>query len=263
MSTGTEAIIGQQKEIIVIPDKYKVIIDPTHPYILFELPYSLDHNCWQLQPPNLLGRHISLLEFKHYRKNGSKFWSKRPGVNLFFAVDKQKIRIMPKEGLSYPELKVGAIPFSTSVSGGGGPIWTDYLSTQVSCMTNLPKRILMDIANAALTTSEASNLGIQLPKLENTSAPEIDDALARQAQLHGLVKGQKIMLKPGFTVRGDNTLYFESRSSSQKLLCTHQGSPVAVSLPRVDWVQTATQNQKPFKTSANLNQNNIPTSSQS
>jgi hypothetical protein len=252
-----EFIIGKQTEILIIPDKYKITVDQTANYILFELPYALDHHCWDLQPPNLLGRRTSLLEFKHYRQNGSKFWSCKPGISLYFAVAKDNIKILQKEGYSYPELKIGKTSFRVNVSGGGGPLWTDHLGANVSCCTNLPKTTLKEISHHALTVQTAEAAGVNLPAPTNHGADEINNALARQTLLPKLTKGQTIVLQTGFSVQGSTEVLFEFRQSSQKLRCSYNGQQVAVSLARVDWSSTAAKNHSIVRTTANLTQTHI------
>ena len=225
-------------------------------YIVFRFPYTLDHAGSRFSSPNLLGTRACLQEYKHYRQGGSKFWSARPGVDLYVAVDKSKIRTLVDEGLSFPVLRVGNSEFKTTVSGGGGTIWTDYLGTHVTACSNLRLAILKEVATHAIDPQAAKLLGIALPAHVAVDV-RIDDALARLASTKRLVSGNPIMLKDGFSVYGQRKLEFDHWASPQMLSCKITGSSVRASLCRIDWIETAKLNSFSVKTTSNLNQDFI------
>ena len=225
-------------------------------YIVFRFPYTLDHAGATFTSPKLLGTRACLQEYKHYRQGGSKFWSARPGVDLYFAVDKAKIRILVDEGHSFPVLRVGNSEFKTTVSGGGGTMWTDYLGTNVTVCSNVKLAILKEIATHAIDPQAAKIMGVSLPA-HVAADVRIDDALARLASTKRLVSGNPIMLKDGFSVYGQRKLEFDHWASPQMLSCKITGSTVRASLCRIDWTETAKLNSFSAKTTANLNQDFI------
>jgi len=72
------------------PGKYHVALEDK-PFLLLRFPFTLDHAGVRFMHPNLLARFTDIQEYKHYRKDGSKFWSARPGVDLLIAVEKRLI----------------------------------------------------------------------------------------------------------------------------------------------------------------------------
>ena len=167
-----------QTSIEVLPGKYCVTLEDK-PFILFRFPFTLDHAGVRFMHPNLLARFTDTQEYKHYRENGSKFWSARPGVDILMAVDKRLIRLVKAEGFSYPKLRIGNAEITTSVGGGGGGTWTDFISTRVTVCTNIKFTTLREIARLAMTPEQALKAGVTVEQPPSSESLFLANSLAR------------------------------------------------------------------------------------
>jgi hypothetical protein len=115
----------------------------------------------KLQFPNCIGQHEKIAEFKHSRKNGSKFWTSKPGVEIWFAIPRSEIKVIKTRGYSYVPVIINGVETFLNVSGSGGggqPFhWIDWISPNGQTVRwGMGKRNIMAIAEVAVS-------GVPLP----------------------------------------------------------------------------------------------------
>jgi hypothetical protein len=243
--------------IEVLPGNYHVTLEDK-PFLLLRFPFTLDHAGVRFMHPNLLARFTDTQEYKHYRKNGSKFWSARPGVDLLIAVEKRLIRLVKEDGGTYPKLRIGNAEITTSVGGGGGSIWTDFISTNVTVCTNVKLAALQEIARLAMTPEQALKAGVTVEPPASNGSQFLANSLARMDSAKRLVAGSKIVLHDQYSVQNSQELDFVKWVNGQRMICiTKNGTQAWVSLCRVDWVKTSAANNIPVRTPAALAYNGM------
>lgn len=104
--------------------------------------------------PNIVKTAKRIHEFKHYRDNGSKFWTSNAGIDHYFIVPKSVIKMLPEKGYSYIKAEINGVKVTFNVSGGTNNGWTDYLYpvTHISCGHKV--KDLKKIAEVAIRNPE-------------------------------------------------------------------------------------------------------------
>lgn len=243
--------IPEEGVLTVIPNKYSVKVE-TGKYFIFRFPYLLGNSASRLKSPKLLASAMDAFEYKHYHDNGRKQWTKRAGVEFYFGIERKHVRVVEKEGFSYPDLAVGNTVLACSVSGGSSSAgWVDYLGEQISVKTNTALSILREFLRLAVTREEAKALGIQI-KLETQPESHLSylkNTLAREKCLPAVKPGFQVELADGFKSAGLQRLSVVERVNAQRMSCDCNGGRYKVSNHQVNWVQTAVLNniaiQKP------------------
>lgn len=82
------------------------------------------------------------LEFKHYRDDGSKYWTSRNGIEYLFAVQKKDVRLLDKVTYSYPILVLpGGEQITLNTSGGTwAKGWADFIGNITDACVNHPQK---------------------------------------------------------------------------------------------------------------------------
>jgi hypothetical protein len=127
---------------------------PTGTHLLLVVGQSHEKPGAKFEHPAVLKRENRIHEYKHYRRQGSKFWTARAGVDLVFAVPLNRITALPKKGHSYPYIEIGGEEITLNVSGGGGEVWTEWVRDAASTSCNMPLKKLKAIAGAAIPLGE-------------------------------------------------------------------------------------------------------------
>jgi hypothetical protein len=109
-------------------DQYAIAIDISGDHIAVCFGQDARKPAARFAHANLAYAHPRVHEFKHYRANGSKHWTSRPGVNLWFVFPKSAVLLKRDKGYSYVKAMIAGVDVTFNVSGGGGAEgWTDYL----------------------------------------------------------------------------------------------------------------------------------------
>jgi hypothetical protein len=131
---------------------------PAGDRLVLKVPALWGHGSFRFASPKVVSR-WDALEFKHYRRNGTKFWTSRLGREHCFAVPLAAIELVapPADDRigwgSYPQVTVGGSSFTLNVSGGGGGPdgrWLDHVGPVAGTRCNLPVRTLRAIESMAL-----------------------------------------------------------------------------------------------------------------
>lgn len=135
------------------PD-YQVQIDNPKSYMLFVMGFDYNKKAAKMEHPAILHKRRKVHEYKHYRDNGSKFWTSRAGVDLLFAVPLDKITLLPEKGYSYVKIEINGKKFSLNVSGGTFNGWTDSVRNINQTSTNHKIQDVLALASVAIPKAD-------------------------------------------------------------------------------------------------------------
>lgn len=160
--TGIESVLlSECDKVIKVNDKYTIEIPDGENLIVcvgFDVKKKL---CTTFKHPNIAATEKKVFEFKHSRKSGSKFYTQKAGINHYFIIPKNKIRVFKYEGYSYVEGMIGDVRVTFNVSGCGSVGWKDWINTYVSISINHSLKDLKGIASVAIPNTPENPLKIE------------------------------------------------------------------------------------------------------
>jgi hypothetical protein len=194
--------------LLVLDDKdnYQIEIEPGN-YQVVVMGFRSNKPAARFKHPNILATVKRIHEFKHYRKQGSKFWTAHAGIDHYLVIPRNKILLMPEKGYSYIKAEINGVKVSFNVSGGGGGVWTDYLGTVAHIAVNHTLSDLKKLAEVAERGTPFEKMEIKeieaerLPewhKLHTKADTKIKEAIYKMIE-EG--KNPAIQLDHGFTVK--------------------------------------------------------------
>lgn len=262
------------RHVIDYDDNYAVVVDKA-PFIVLSVGFDAHNSKGQFSHPNLLARQYEIHEYKHYHPVRGKFWTAKAGVNLYFAVPKDKIELVEEKGYSYPKVIIGGKEITLSTSGGGGKDgWNDFIGCMASTLTNMPKNKLQAIADNAMSIGDAKRLGVCL-EFDKTRSYENEEQAAERREsdrkaLEGMVakrtvapqlkEGMKAVLSHGYrfgSYRGGTVFDIIQKQKRQKHVHVECGNAFArLYYKHIDWLETAKVNK--IELPAMVNENRVP-----
>lgn len=134
MTTPTLLSQCESKVVIDKKEKYCLSIEPGE-YLVITAGFDSNKPGAKFTHPNIAASRKTLHEYKHYRNNGSKFWTSHAGIDHVLIIPRSSITLLPIKGYSFIKAEINGVKVSFNVSGGGGDGWTDYLGncTHISC----------------------------------------------------------------------------------------------------------------------------------
>jgi hypothetical protein len=153
-------LLSECDKVIKVNDKYTIEIPDDENLIVcvgFDVKKKL---CATFKHPNIAASEKKVFEFKHSRNNGTKFYTQKAGINHYFIIPKNQIRVFKYEGYSYVEGLIGDVRVTFNVSGGGCEYWKDIISTNVSIFINHSLSDLKNIASVAIKNNIETPLKI-------------------------------------------------------------------------------------------------------
>jgi len=115
---------------LVIDNDYSINIEPSENQIII-MGFDANKSASKFKHPNISATVKRIHEFKHYRKNGGKFWTSRAGVDHYLVIPRNQITILSEKGYSYIKTEINGVKVTLNVSGGtNGKGWADYLNTR-------------------------------------------------------------------------------------------------------------------------------------
>ena len=157
-------LLSECGKVIKVNDKYTIEIPDGENLIVcagFDIKKKL---CTTFKHPNIAASEKKVFEFKHSRNNGSKFWTQKAGINHYFIIPKNQIRVFKYEGYSYVEGLIGDVRVTFNVSGGGSFGWTDWMSYKAHISINHSLKDLKGlkgIASVAIPNTPENSLNIE------------------------------------------------------------------------------------------------------
>jgi hypothetical protein len=254
-------------------DKYDIEIEAGE-YLIVVMGFGVDKGASRFQHPNIVASYKKIHEFKHYRKNGSKFWTSQAGVNHVFVIPRNKITIIPEKGYSYIKAEINGVKVSFSVSGGtcsGG--WADYLNIMTHTCINHKLEDVKKIAEVSvrnsplepiktneLDTNELERWNKLADKFDNKKKKEIKNIKEKIAKMVEENKQPYLVMNKGFTI--DKGLAINVNRKLKKFKTDREGvwdwvwsgSPknftinvgwnrYKVKVSQIDWDKTAQENK--------------------
>jgi hypothetical protein len=205
------------------------------------------------RPENAVYIAPKVLEFKHYRKGGGKFWTAKAGMVFGFVIPKIAIDlILDKPTYSYVPAEIGGETFVLNVTGGTGGKdgWFDYISRSLSVCGTITRKRLAVLDKAALSPVASRLLGMTC---SNRQEDDCGESLKR-------ILAREITLKPGMKIAlyhcsvGGKTDGFEIAEMGRKKWSGrreqavylsggyHTPSLIRCKLNQIDWIKTAEAN---------------------
>ena len=216
------------------PGDYLIVVAGAH---LGKPGYDFDH-------PNIAAKRSEVVEFKHYRNGGSKFWTSKAGISFYFVIPKAQIELLPEKGYSYVPVLIHGRKCHLNVSGGtGNGGWTDYVrqASHVGCGWTIST--LRSLAATALNPDECRAQGITLeiePPMDDQRAGFVEMAAAVIMRTR-LGPGSQVFLRHDWAFQGSQAPFtVESRPHRKRhFLCAGGFSRVRIQYAAIDWAKTA------------------------
>jgi hypothetical protein len=153
--------------------------------------------------PNMAAKATRLLEFKHYRPNGGKYWTRKAGIEFYFLVSKSNIELIEEPGYSYVQVMINGQRFTMSVSGGSFNGWTDFMGPVVNMGCGMPARMMCALAEAAHPAkSFPQDLEPRIHEMEDWEEEAWLEEAYRKVCLKALKLGHKLVLSDDYRLEG-------------------------------------------------------------
>ena len=168
-------------------DEYHINIEPSE-YQLIRVAFYSNKPASKFKHPNILATRKKVLEFKHYRKTGSKFWTSKAGVEHTIVIPRNKIKLIPEKGYSYVKAEINGVKVTFNVSGATVQGWTDFLGKTATISVNHPLKELKKLCEVAVRNSPFEEM--KIPKIDKNEefTWNILDAKANPKIKNALVK---------------------------------------------------------------------------
>ena len=231
---GERFQVEEGYQVELPPGDHLIVVAGAH---MGEPAYDFDH-------PNIAAKKSELLEFKHYRKGGSKFWTSKAGISFYFVVPKAQIELLPEKGYSYVPVLIHGRKCRLNVSGGtGNGGWTDHVRqvAHVGCGWTLAA--LRSLATIALNPDDCRAQGITLAvePLKDCQRAGFVETAAAVVMRTRLGPGSQVFLRDGWDYMGSQGPFaVESRPRRKRyFICVIGTAHVRVRYAAIDWGKTA------------------------
>jgi len=213
-------------------------------YLAINVPVLYGSSAAKFDHANIKAMKREVFEFKHYRKNGSKFYTEKPGFSYLFLVPKENIELnTEKSGYSYVYVIIGGQEYCLSVSGGTSEDgWTDWVFQGCSALVQSSIKKIKPIADAATYDG--------IIDINSTYIPNEDEQnrFRRLCAYHDtrkkLKKGDKIFLWHCEYKGKKGPFDIIEKPWKKRYFRCADGlySSVRVKYSQIDWVKTAERN---------------------
>lgn len=247
-------------------DRYDIAIEDGE-FLVVNMGFSANKAGARFTHPNIAATSKSVHEFKHYRNNGSKFWTSRAGINHYFVIPRNKITLLPEKGYSYIKAEINGVKVSFNVSSGGTNGWTDFLRTFTSTSVNHKLSDLKKVAEVAVRNSHLEPIPVkQLDEHDEArwnilmakATPDIKEKIAKMIKegkrpvIHFLTGysydgeryGQgKSVYRRYKKVKTSETSYRLEETGALKYIILDLGYGCRAKVTQIDWYKTGKENQ--------------------
>ena len=258
-------------------EKYDIEIEAGD-YLVVVMGFGVDKAASRFKHPNISASYKKVHEFKHYRKNGGKFWTSKAGIDHVFVIPRDKITIIPEMGYSYIKAEINGVKVVFSVSGGscrGG--WADYLNNTTHTCINHKLEDVKKIAEVSVKFEAISNIakmnneekilaGSELErwnelaaKFDNKKKKEVKNIKEIITKMVEENKKPYIVMNKGFTIDKAMAINVNRKWKSRRIdenhgEMTQTGMPKSftvtvnnyrynVKISQIDWDKTAQENK--------------------
>jgi len=225
-----------------LKEDYTILL-PRGDNLLLYAPVEYGGSAARFNHPNIIAIQRRILEYKHYRSNGSKFWTSKAGIYFYFLIPKSKIELTEVEGsYSYIHINIGGEDFTLSISGWtNGKMWTDIVGQGSSLCVIKSKRKLRILADNAII--EPIDLNIR--EMDENEGQRYTALCAYHDAKKKLDIGDRILLD-GCSYNGCKGPFTISdrRKNKQHFLCSTGETyhTLKVLYQHINWTETAKLN---------------------
>jgi hypothetical protein len=219
-------------------DNYTVEFS-THEHLVLHASAKWGTAASRFQHEKMMACQTTVLEFKHYREKGSKFWTAHPGVEFWWVIPKSKLELVPEKGHSYVPVKLNGIRFRLNVSGGtsaNGKGWTDWVREQADTSCGFTLKQLRALFDAGMTLEECKAAGVVVDLRHRKGFEEL---VAAKTPLQ---PGHVVYLKEGYSFQGSTGPFTVEKKEKQSYLLNVFGMRGKVGPKYIDWVKTVQAN---------------------
>lgn len=238
-------------------------------YLIVEVGAKVGSGLANLKHSNILTSVKRIYEFKHYRKNGGKYWTSSAGISHFVIVPTDKIYLLSEKGYSYVKAEINGVKVMFNVSGGGGSNgWTDYVhsSTNISVghkAKDIKKLLEVCVRDAEFETKfEIKQLEAdQVEKWERMNEQASNLVKKQKEKIYNLIREKKpvtVILNDGYKVKeasvvgiqscrpkkiklSDTSFQYDYKGGAIKSLqitCEGYCYPMTLKVGQINWVAT-------------------------
>jgi hypothetical protein len=171
-------------------DKYHIEIEAGD-FLVVSMGFTAGKPGAKFIHPNIAASRKVIHEFKHYRNNGSKFWSSRAGVDHILVIPRNQIKLLPEKGYSYIKAEINGVKVSFNVSGGTANGWTDFLNTSTATSVNHKLLDIKKICEVAVRNSPLEPITVKAldqneeenwNRLAAKATPKIKERIAKMVK---------------------------------------------------------------------------------
>ena len=202
-------------------------------------------DAWKLACPVWgWGRGATPRPTPHYRSGGSKFWTAKAGIGLYFVIPKARIELLPEKGHSYVPVLIDGRRCVLNVGGGSGNGgWTDYVRPVAHVGCGWTIAALKALAAVALSPRECLDQGItlDLEGLDDYQSQRLIEISAAVTMRTSLKAGDQVLLKNGWSYEGSQGPFVIQCRPRRKrhFVCKAYPMGVRVQYAAIDWIKTA------------------------
>ena len=231
--------------IFKVKEDYTIEL-PEGDYLAITVPVEYGTSAAKFDHVNIKATQRQVLEFKHYRRGGSKFWTSKPGMSYLFIVPKEKIEFNEeKSGHSYVYVTIRGQEYCLSCSGGtSGNGWTDWISQGCSTFVHKTAKKLHAIADAADYDGLVELGSARIP--DEYEQRHYRRLCAYHDTRSKLKEGDKIFLEGCWYEDSQGPFTILNRPSRKRYFRCDTGSYnhsyVKIKYSQIDWIKTAEAN---------------------
>jgi hypothetical protein len=229
--------------VYTVEENYTVEFS-THEHIVLRASAKWGTPASRFQHEKMVACQTTVLEFKHYHKNGGKSWTAHPGIEFWFVLPKAKLELVPEKGHSYVPVKVNGVAFRLNVSGGtanGGKGWTDWVREHADTCCGFKPKQLQAIFDAGMTLEECKAAGIVVD-LRGHEPTRWQSLVASKQPLQ---PGNVVYLD-GASFGGSKGPFTVNRKEKQSYLLNVFGMAGKCAPKWIDWLKTVEANNIPL-----------------
>jgi hypothetical protein len=238
---GTTVQIPSDKEN---QGQYQVQL-PQGDFLLLIVPTIYPSAASKFNHPNILAKRDTVMEFKHYRKAGSKFWTSQPGVEFILAIPKSRIALVMERGYSNVPVIINGKRTFLNVSGGTINGWTDSVHQGCTTGVTTKKSVIQALAEAAMTREEAAAYGLDklLAEKLSTEGPGHYFSELCAKKVVKLKPGMKTILAGSYSIDGEHGPFEVVEKYKRQYVVKSKHRPeTRVKERMIDWVKTGEVN---------------------
>lgn len=233
--------------VVPYKDQRCLITFPKEDYLILNVSVPVNYAGSRFEHENILIKSSHVAEYKHYRANGSKYWTAKAAIKMYFAFRKKDIILEQDQcGFSFVRIKIGEakpnIISCSGCSGHDGYAWYDTVSQGAYlCGDGWSQKRLKELAELAMTPEECNKLGITGDCQKLLYNQYYMELVASQEVK--LKEGMKVVLEQSYSFCGEHGPFIVMDKIRKHWRAKGHGISFAVYRKQIDWLKTAKANE--------------------